>query len=118
MSNKIDCTQVLNFKNEFLRMCKSYQNPDDVSDCGECPVKETCICEIDDITQEHVDAVQKWSDEHPMETMLEHVKKLLPDIALSERGLPKMCPHLLGFKRGKCGGTTCTECWNRPYEEN
>ena len=118
-NNRIDCTQVLNFKTELRRMCQTYMDPDDYSDCGECPLwKDKCISEIDDITQEHVDIVQKWSDEHPSETMIEKFFKMFPNAPKSLYGYPTSCPDSLGWaeKPKPCGHMSCKECWNRPYK--
>ena len=113
---RIDCSKTLNYATERDRMCNYYA---DNGWCDACPMDEVRDCHnAEKITQEHIDILQKWSDEHPQETMFEYVKKMLPNIMLGENGLPKMCPHYLGFERiNRCGSTKCEECWNRPYKD-
>lgn len=55
---KYDCSQTLDFSHECRRMCDSMRA------CEECPLHTRCA-EISDITAEHIDIVQKWSDSHP-----------------------------------------------------
>ena len=81
---------------------------------GECDD----ICEI---TQEHIDIVQKWSDENPQETMTEHFFKLFPNAPKSIDGISCTCPTYLGWV-AHCPKSieqkiSCEECWNRPYIE-
>jgi len=58
-----DCSKTLEFSREFSRMCNHYG---DLWDCEGCPLQDHDYqCENRDITQEVIDIVQKWSDEHP-----------------------------------------------------
>lgn len=54
---KYDCNKTLDFSHECSRMCHS------VYACEECPLHTRCA-DLSDITAEHIDIVQKWSDEH------------------------------------------------------
>ena len=55
---KYDCNKTLDYSHELSRMCSSIR-------CVECPIANKHSCSADHITQEHIDIVQKWSDEHP-----------------------------------------------------
>ena len=58
-----DCSKTLEYSKEFSRMCNHYG---DLWDCEGCPLQANDYqCENRDITQEVIDIVQKWSDEHP-----------------------------------------------------
>lgn len=57
----MDCSKTLDFSKEFYRLCNTY----DVG-CEGCPLADSnYTCNWYDITQEVIDIVQKWSDEHP-----------------------------------------------------
>lgn len=58
-----DCSKTLDFSKEFKRMCDTYCK----DSCHDCPLdySKTYDCAVEDITQEVIDIVQKWSDEHP-----------------------------------------------------
>lgn len=121
---KIDCSNILNFKKEYKRMCKTFD------DCKGCPFDndDDIVCEyrsFEDITQDHVNAVQKWSDEHPQKTILEDFLEKYPNAKKrSVDGLTCFCLSLLGYKNVKiCTspqfeyGENCISCWNRLLEE-
>lgn len=89
---------------------------------------KTCALEnpeIEDITQEAINIVQKWSDEHQPKTLLEDLLEKYPNAKKrSVDGLPCFCPSLLGYKNVKiCTsphfeyGENCISCWNRLLEE-
>ena len=118
---RIDCSKTLNYGAELDRMCDANTSE------GRCKTgcglyKLTCW-RAKEITQEHIDIVQKWSDEHPQETMAEHFLKMLPNAKISSDGTPVICPHYIGWgNQGRCPKAdgkfgSCTECWNRPYRE-
>lgn len=56
---KYDCSKVLDYLHEIARICTVYTK------CEGCPLKNINCAFVHDITQEHVNIVQKWSDEHP-----------------------------------------------------
>ena len=59
--SKYDCSKTLDYKHEIDRVCGMYKY------CAEgCPIwsKAGCI-DISDVTQEDIDRLQRWSDEHP-----------------------------------------------------
>lgn len=57
---KYDCSKTLDFAHELKRICNSYPT----CGCG-CPLKEHSCTTMSGITQECIDVLQKWSDEHP-----------------------------------------------------
>ena len=57
----MDCSKTLDFSKEFHRICCTYG-----VGCEGCPLADSNYnCNCYDITQEVIDIVQKWSDEHP-----------------------------------------------------
>lgn len=65
---KYDCNKTIDYVHEYMRMCDTENPTGNLLDCGMCPfniiVCDSCD-EVIDITQEMIDALQKWSDEHP-----------------------------------------------------
>ena len=122
--SRIDCSQTLNYAAEFRRMCDSfYDDKTQYTACADCPMalpNYRCTL-VRDITQERIDIVQKWSDEHPQETMLERFDKMFPKAVKKVEGVPDFCPEHLGWAEDLCDGglnpQRCKECWNRPYVE-
>lgn len=111
---KIDCSKTLNYVAERKRMCHNYEI------CGlGCPLKKyrlTCN-QMDCITQEHIDIVQKWSDEHPLESMAERFFKMFPNAPKNKNNDPRCCPKNLGWDSRPDCDLGCAVCWNRPYRE-
>lgn len=57
--SKYDCSKLLDFIHEMNRMC-------DEIDCHNCSLYELTNCgDMNNFTQKHIDAIQKWSDSHP-----------------------------------------------------
>lgn len=54
-----DCNNILEYRHEYLRMCNSYHRCD-----NGCPFEGKECSEIRGITEEHIQIVQKWSDEN------------------------------------------------------
>ena len=115
--SKIDCSKTLNYVAEKERMCKSYVL------CCNCSLHSGLCEEVKDITQHHIDIVQKWSDEHPRQTMADKFFEIFPNAMKTNTNLPLVCPNYLGWTTEphcpKRDGEqiTCTDCWNRPYSE-
>ena len=121
---KIDCSNILNFKKEYKRMC-CYKK-----DCKHCPLDTNyntpvdCSCgeiKLHEITEEILNAVQKWSDEHPQKTLLEDLLEKYPTVPLDKDNVPdNICPNNLGYENYEdrpCDTLYCTECWNRTLDE-
>ncbi len=60
--SKYDCNNVMDYGHEFRRLCKLYPS---CSDNGSCPLVGRYCNNLGHITQEEIDILQKWSDEHP-----------------------------------------------------
>lgn len=60
--NKYDCSKTLDYAHEHKRMCDFRSG----TTCEGCPLDDKDLyCDTDYITQKEIDAVQKWSNEHP-----------------------------------------------------
>lgn len=115
---KYDCSKVLDFKHERMRMCEMTDG------CDICCLGhlqrlggETCelMCDcLSDITEDEIAALQKWSDEHPEKTRAEAFLERIPN-CVKENRRPNVCwLRLVG--RYDCDHEyTCAECWNMPY---
>lgn len=64
---KYDCNKTLDYIHELARMCHSFPGCKD-----DCPLRPICygFTHTQLTTQEHVNIVQKWSDEHPEQPKL------------------------------------------------
>nr|DAP20139.1 MAG TPA: 2'-deoxynucleoside 5'-phosphate N-hydrolase 1 [Caudoviricetes sp.] len=68
-------------------------------------------------SKDAIHIVQKWSDEHPVETMIEHLKTQHPKVQLDEDNVPPFCPPNIGYEEDHSCDKDCIKCWNRPYME-
>lgn len=116
---KIDCNITKNFLNEWRRMCKDYDTA-----CEECKLrnfKEPKFCTdcLMDAPDEGMKIIQEWSDEHPIETRMEHFIKMFPNTAAFGVD-PHICVRLLNrdieITKEQCR-EGCVKCWNEPYTE-
>ena len=116
--SKIDCSKVLNYVSEKKRLCES-----NTEHCLSCVLSEIGCDIVDEITAEHIEILQKWSDEHPQQTMADKFFEIFPNAKKKENGLPLYCPHYLGWgeyekcPKGQGVNISCADCWNRPYSE-
>lgn len=83
---KKDCSNILVYKEEIKRMCKHF------GDCSACNLEECTCDEINYITPEHIEIVQKWSDEHPVKTRQSELLKMFPNARLIYDGTLDICP--------------------------
>lgn len=60
--SKYDCNNIMDYGHEFRRLCDSYPS---CSSNGRCPLIGRYCSSLGHITQEEIDILQKWSDEHP-----------------------------------------------------
>lgn len=73
---KYDCSKTLDYMHEKNRMCDTHSE----IGCDCCELGNNGCCNlIEKTTQEHIDIVQKWSDEHPELTRIEKFKELIKD---------------------------------------
>lgn len=116
---KYDCSKTLDYAHERNRMC----NAANIEDCDNCPLRgvgEDCY-NTRYITQEHIDIVQKWSDEHPEKTRKEAYLEIFPKLELLNDKVICFddCFPCFGELLGKNGcddvKKTCGECWDKPY---
>ena len=114
---KYDCSKTIEFIHENNRLCAYYFENDNPSErCGKCPLFKFDCGEPDAMDDEYIRTVQKWSDEHPEETIFYKFIKNYPDAPLALDGTPEgLCPHRLGYKDIGCDN--CFKCWNRTREE-
>lgn len=126
----IDCSKTANYLSEKLRMMKKTKNGLCKTKCSDCPLcgdnnGEGLSCSIFELyfTKKAIEAVQKWSDEHPQRTYLTELLKHYPNAELNH-GVPRACLKKLGAVSG-CAKTkkgdvyiSCYSCWNQPVEES
>lgn len=116
--SKVDCSKTLNYVAEKKRLCES-----NTEHCINCVLNEIGCDVVDEITAKHIEILQKWSDEHPHQTMADKFFEIFPKAKKTENGLPLYCPHYLGWgeyekcPKGQGIDISCTDCWNRPYSE-
>lgn len=116
---KVDCGYTENYFKEKKRMTKNCQI--NFRDCqlGSDNNKTILSCKgLENICPDKaIEIVQKWSDEHPVETRMEHFLKVFPN-ARVDNGRPSVCVRYLN-ENIKCSlpKTHCKACWNKPYTE-
>lgn len=104
---------------EWTRLCES------MPECCICPVMchaDRLPCEVIDEPKrvsEMFEAIEKWAEEHPQKTILQEFLEKYPGARIDNRGIPpELCPGDLGYSEHEnCGTGVCTECWNRPLED-
>lgn len=112
---KVDCGYTENYLKELKRMCE--ENGSYCLKCGFYLNKnENITCRIFQMNHpdKAIKIVQEWSNENPVETRLEHFKKMFPKAPILG-GRPRLC---VGNLTGEfsCKGS-CLECWDKPYTE-
>lgn len=60
--SKYDCNNIMDYGHEYCRLCDSHPS---CNDDDECPLRGRYCGTLGRITQEEIDILQKWSDEHP-----------------------------------------------------
>ena len=116
----LDCMKTENYFAEKKRMIKRAGIGVCRIKCEDCPLGITnngmnVLCsELETLYPEKaIEIVQKWSDEHPQRTYLTEFLRHYPSAQLSDKGLPLICPHLLGLMRREDCGADCIKCWNQ-----
>ena len=124
----IDCAKTENYFAEKLRMTKRTKNGLCENKCSNCPLcsnnnGEGLPCPDFEMyyPEKAIEAVQRWSDEHPQWTYLSEFLKNYPNAELNH-GAPRICLKELGAISG-CAKTkkgdshiSCYSCWNQPIE--
>ncbi|MBC3889481.1 hypothetical protein GH810_14290 [Acetobacterium paludosum] len=108
---KIDCSITENYLKENGRR---YKNTDVRMRLAQFTSKDNINSSISDL--------QGWSDAHPRKTYLEDLLEKYPSIKLSDYGVPKFCPSVLGYQKevcpfGRCNAEVSTKCWNQIMED-
>ena len=127
----IDCNITKNYFNEKQRMAKKRKLYAGIYkcelDCSDCPLSSLNNDATDRMTcsefemlcpEQAIEAVQRWSDEHPPKTYLTELLKNYPNISLEDNGTPNFCPYRLGLMSiDDCRKDhNCIKCWNQPIE--
>lgn len=117
---KVDCGYTENFFKELDRMCKSSVS------CDRCEIKPImdkyhrigCREVIIDHPIDILNVIQKWSDEHQVETRAEHFLKMYPNARMHNEGYPSACVKNLD-NNVSCEVCLigCKKCWDKPYIE-
>lgn len=117
----IDCSKTKNYLTEWRRMTKQLKDGVCELECADCPLGRLnngvgvhCSDFETLYPEKAIEIVQKWSDEHPQKTYLSEFLEHYPSAQLSDKGLPMICPHLLGLMRRDDCRANCIECWNHP----
>lgn len=116
---KVDCGYTENYLKEQNRMTGNCE-----IDCKDCPIsdnnnKTNLPCGEFERTypDEAIKIVQKWSDEHQVETRAEHFLKMHPN-ARMRSGHPNACVKDLNNNVScEVGLIGCKKCWDKPYIE-
>lgn len=109
---KKDCSNILVYKEEMNRMCAYFDDG-----CIGCELNASDCNNVMKITPEYIEAVQKWSDEHPQKTLLIDLLEKYPSVVINNNGAPEVCvSRLYPYLGVECNGL-CNECWNKPLEE-
>lgn len=118
------------FKKELIRVWDSVRSSESKGcthcfdvDCNICPIKESCRNDYNVIWNAYsiVEAVEKWSEEHPIKTNREVMKELLEKTF----GNIFFDDYLDGCKLIDChkfSGEFCDKCeykgfWDKEYKE-
>lgn len=129
----IDCNITKNYFNEKQRMTKKRKLYAGIYkcelDCSNCPLSRLNNDATDNMTcgefetlrpEQAIEAVQRWSDEHPKRTYLTELQKHYPNTSLDDNGTPNFCPYCLGLmSKDNCRKDhDCVKCWNQPVKES
>lgn len=122
----IDCSKTENYFAEKRRMTKRAEKGLCKLSCADCPLcnnnnSEGLSCATFEMyyPKKAVEAVQKWSDEHPQKTYLTEFLEHYPNVELDDTGIPRaVCLHDLGLMDIDDCDDSCVMCWNQPVEES
>lgn len=122
-TGKINCNITENYLKEKARMTESVGVDGCGISCITCPLyclnnecKMSCRRLEDKRPKKAIAIVQKWSDEHPVKTILDDFKEKFPNAKLDKDGFPVGCIRWLGHHVYECPND-CDKCWNRPLSE-
>ena len=101
----------LKFVREINRMCKSFGD-----NCEDCPANDVSGCIADQLYEEMVPIVEKWSKENPRKTRQSVFLEQWPEAQLENDGVLTICPSTISSTHrsqyGGCGmrSTPCSDC--------
>lgn len=108
----------LEFVRETNRMCKSFGNS-----CEDCPASDVSGCMVEQLYEEIVPIVEKWSKEHPRKTRQSEFLKLFPEAYVGGDGCLALNPcEFYPNMRKECANkyNWCADCrhkfWNQEVE--
>lgn len=113
---KKDCSNILVYKEEMNRMCQYLDS------CRDCVLDDDTCNDIDELSPEHIEIVQKWSDEHPVKTRQSELLKIFPEIDINPSSILNIRPcDIVGRLKCTCDDyENCTECkrefWSQEVE--
>ena len=93
----MDCNKTEIFFKELTRMCNKYRCTKYNASCSGCEIYQHCYDSscygfIKNDTQEAIEIVQKWSDEHPIKTRQSEFLKMFPNAEIADDGMPYIYP--------------------------
>lgn len=103
----------LKFIEERNRMCDYYMGGNALSGCAECPAFEnTCSTSFRSVTAEYIEAVERWSREHPRKTRQGEFLEQWPEAELVDGIIDiKPCRLVAAIRFGpECHKTFCDDC--------
>lgn len=112
---KKDCSNILVYKEEMNRMCINQA-------CINCNLKYDTCNKVSELKPEHIEIVQKWSDEHPVKTRQSELLKIFPEININPSSILNIRPcDIIGWLKCTCDDyENCTECkrdfWSQEVE--
>ena len=123
----MDCSKTTNFLAELQRLCSSRARCEaDAANKEQCPLFGICGDSPTRICAKHaeaaIEAVQKWSDEHPKKTYAQDFFEKFPKAQSNSDGTPFVCrKRIYGGIRSTledCDNTgACYRCWSEPLND-
>ena len=122
----MDCSKTINFFSELRRLCDSRATCEATARDKQCPLYDFCelahsrVCTNDAIMA--MEALQKWSDEHPKKTYAQDFFEKFPKAQSNSDGTPFVCrKRIYGGIRSTledCDYTgACYRCWSEPLND-
>lgn len=123
----MDCNKTTNFLAELQRLCDSRDRcMANAANREQCPMFGFCEdaltrIGIKDATK-LIEAIQKWSDEHPKKPYVQDFFEKFPDAQSNPDGTPFVCrKRIYGGIHStleNCDYTgACYKCWNEPMND-
>lgn len=124
----MDCSKTINFFAEAKRLCDSRTGcTADAANKEQCPLfvfcKHPVITRGAEYAKKLIEAIQKWSDEHPKKTYVQDFFEKFPNAPKdkSAKGeYPDACRNLIyggGCPKIELRIDCCYKCWNEPMND-